>query len=109
MTPWPESGSELYRQSDRLLSAKLVSTFADRRSHVVSVMDPYGRILGFLDLYNATETHKVEQWQPIQILYLLLVTHMCFTNFPPLIVLELKTCIVNNGEVRPQLHTYLGT
>jgi hypothetical protein len=48
-TPWSESVSELYRQSDRLLSAKLVLTFADRGCHVVSVTDPYGRILGFLD------------------------------------------------------------
>jgi hypothetical protein len=30
-TPWPESASELYRQSDLRLSAKLVQTFADRR------------------------------------------------------------------------------
>jgi hypothetical protein len=30
-TPWPQSASELYRPSDRRLSAKLVSTFADRR------------------------------------------------------------------------------
>jgi hypothetical protein len=29
-TPWPEPVSELYRPSDRLLSAKLVATFADR-------------------------------------------------------------------------------
>jgi hypothetical protein len=38
--PWPESVSELYRPSDRRLSAKLVPTVADRRSHVVSVTDP---------------------------------------------------------------------
>jgi hypothetical protein len=50
--PWPESVSELYRPSDRRLSAKLVPTLADRRSHVVSVTDPYGRILGFLDRFN---------------------------------------------------------
>jgi CBS-domain-containing membrane protein len=31
------------------LSAKLVSTFADKGCHVVRVMDHYGRILGFLD------------------------------------------------------------
>jgi hypothetical protein len=31
------------------LSAKLVSTFADRYCHAVGVKDPYGRILGFLD------------------------------------------------------------
>jgi CBS-domain-containing membrane protein len=35
--------------NDRRLSAKLVPTFADRGCHVVSVTDPYGRILGFLD------------------------------------------------------------
>jgi hypothetical protein len=46
---WPESASELHRPSDRRLSVKLVPTFADRGCHVVSVTDPYGRILGFLD------------------------------------------------------------
>jgi hypothetical protein len=30
LTPWSESACELYRQSDRRLSAKLVPTFADR-------------------------------------------------------------------------------
>jgi hypothetical protein len=40
---------ELFRKSDRRLSSKLVPTFADRGFHVVSVMDPYGRILRFLD------------------------------------------------------------
>jgi hypothetical protein len=48
-TPWPESASELYRPSDRRLSAKSLPTFADKDFHVVSVTDPYGRILGFLD------------------------------------------------------------
>jgi hypothetical protein len=48
-TPWPESASELYRSSDSRLSAKLVPTFADRGCHVVSVTDPYVRILDFLD------------------------------------------------------------
>jgi hypothetical protein len=47
--PWPESASELYLPIDLCLSAKLVPTFADRECHVVSVTDPYGRILGFLD------------------------------------------------------------
>jgi hypothetical protein len=47
--PWPESASELYQPSDRLLSAKLVPTFADRGCHVVNMTDPYSRILGFLD------------------------------------------------------------
>jgi hypothetical protein len=48
-TPWPKSASELYRPSDRRLSAKLVPTFADIGCHVVRVTGPYGRILGFLD------------------------------------------------------------
>jgi hypothetical protein len=48
-TPWPESASELYRPSDRSLSAKLVPTFADRGYHVVSMTDPHGVILAFLD------------------------------------------------------------
>jgi hypothetical protein len=46
--PWPESASELYRPSDRHLS-KLVPTFADIGCHVVSVTDPYCRIIAFLD------------------------------------------------------------
>jgi hypothetical protein len=49
-TPWPECANELYRPSDRRLSAKLVPTFADRRCRVVSATDPHGRILGFLGL-----------------------------------------------------------
>jgi hypothetical protein len=48
-SPWPEPASELYRSSDCRLSAKLVPTFADREFHVVSVTDPYGRNLGFID------------------------------------------------------------
>jgi hypothetical protein len=47
--PWSESASELYRPSDRRLSAKWLWTFTDRGCHVVGVADPYGRILGFLD------------------------------------------------------------
>jgi hypothetical protein len=48
-TPWSESASELYRPSNRRMSAKWLPTFADKGCHVVSVTDPYGRILGFLD------------------------------------------------------------
>jgi hypothetical protein len=48
-TPWSESASELHRPSDRRLSAKWLPTFADRGCHVVSVTDPYCRILDFLD------------------------------------------------------------
>jgi hypothetical protein len=39
ITPWPESASELYRPSDRRLSAKLVPTFAGTGCHVISVTD----------------------------------------------------------------------
>jgi hypothetical protein len=48
-TPWSESASELYRPSDRRFSAKWLPTFADKGCYVVSVTDPYGSILGFLD------------------------------------------------------------
>jgi hypothetical protein len=48
-SPWSESASELYRPSDRRFSAKLVPTFAVRGCHVISVTDPYDRIIGFLD------------------------------------------------------------
>jgi hypothetical protein len=48
-TPWPESATHVYRPSDSRSLAKLVPTFAGRGCHVVSVTDPYGRILGFLD------------------------------------------------------------
>jgi hypothetical protein len=37
------SASELYRPSDRRMSAKLVPTFAGRGCRVVSATDPYGR------------------------------------------------------------------
>jgi hypothetical protein len=43
------SARELYQPSDRCLSAKWLPTFADRGCHVVSMTDPYGRILDFLD------------------------------------------------------------
>jgi CBS-domain-containing membrane protein len=49
LSPSSESASELYSRRDRCLSAKLVPTFADKGCHVVSVTDPYGRILGLLD------------------------------------------------------------
>jgi hypothetical protein len=48
-TPRPESARDVYRPRERRLSAKLVPTLADRGHHVVSVKDPYGHNLGFLD------------------------------------------------------------
>jgi hypothetical protein len=47
--PWLQSASEVYWPSDWCFSAKLVPNFADRGYHVVSVTDPYGRNLGFVD------------------------------------------------------------
>jgi hypothetical protein len=57
------------------LSAKLVPTFENRRCHVVSVTDPYGSILGFLDssrYFSIKQllscTQEVE-WTPFQTHY----------------------------------------
>jgi hypothetical protein len=49
LVPWSGSANELYRLSDRRLSAKLVSTFTVNACHVVSATDPHGYILGFFD------------------------------------------------------------
>jgi hypothetical protein len=74
-TPWSESASELYRPSDRRLSAKWVPTFADKGCHVVGVTDPYGRTLDFLDRsryfsikYLLSCIHEAE-WIPFQTHY----------------------------------------
>jgi hypothetical protein len=48
-TLWLESMRELSRPSDCYLSTKLVPTYVGRGCHVVRVMDPYGRIVKFLD------------------------------------------------------------
>jgi hypothetical protein len=72
-TPWPESASELYRPSDRRRSDCQLS--ADRECQAVSVTDPYGRILGFLDrsrYFSIKQllscTHEAE-WTPFQTHY----------------------------------------
>jgi hypothetical protein len=56
-TPWPESASKLYRPSASRLSAKFVPTSMDRGCRVVSAMDLYGSILGFLDRSRSFQTH----------------------------------------------------
>jgi hypothetical protein len=48
-TPWSKYASKLYQLSDRRLLVKLVPTYVDRGCHVVSVTDPHGHILRFLD------------------------------------------------------------
>jgi hypothetical protein len=50
------SASELYRPSDRRISAKLVPIFAYRGCRVVSATDPDSHILGFLD---RTQSHSI--------------------------------------------------
>jgi hypothetical protein len=45
----PSSQRELYRPSYRRLAAKLVPPFVHRGCRVVSMTDPFVRILGFLD------------------------------------------------------------
>jgi hypothetical protein len=42
-TRWSVVRKELYRQSDRRLSVKLVPNLADRGCHVVNTTDPHGR------------------------------------------------------------------
>jgi hypothetical protein len=49
LSSWPESACELYQPNDRRFWEKILPTFADRGCHLVSVADPYGRILDFLD------------------------------------------------------------
>jgi hypothetical protein len=51
-----------------------MSTFADRWCHVVSVTDPYGRILGFLDRsryfsFKYPQLHSEAEWTPFQTHY----------------------------------------
>jgi hypothetical protein len=46
-TPWSESASELYRQSDAACRLSDCQLLQIEGSHVVSVTDPYARILGF--------------------------------------------------------------
>jgi hypothetical protein len=45
--PWAESASQLYRPP---LVSEVVTTVAGRGCRVVSATDPYGLIIGFLDL-----------------------------------------------------------
>jgi hypothetical protein len=64
-TPCPETASELYRPIGSRLSAKLVPTFSDRGCHVGSVMDTYGRILGFLEsgyVIRMGRTELLRRW-----------------------------------------------
>jgi hypothetical protein len=69
-SPWPQSASELYRLSDRRLM-ELVPPFVDRRCRVVSVTDPYDRILGFPDrsryffFQTAPQLYSRGCWDPV--------------------------------------------
>jgi hypothetical protein len=62
-TPWPESASELYRPSDRRLSARLVPTFADRgMSRSQRGGSPTNCNLCFLDRSRYFSFRVVPQW-----------------------------------------------
>jgi hypothetical protein len=43
--------------TERHLSAKLVPAFVDRGCHMVSMTDPYGHILDFLDRHYMINAH----------------------------------------------------
>jgi hypothetical protein len=67
-------------------------TFADRGCHVVSVTDPYGRILGFLDRsryfsikYLLSCTNEAE-WTPFQTHYFFFVVPGNRTRAPGSVV-----------------------
>jgi hypothetical protein len=71
-TPWPEIASELYRPSDRRVSAKLMPTFADRGCRVVSarIPIPYSRLSRpetslFLPSSSSVVLNEAE-WTPCQ-------------------------------------------
>jgi hypothetical protein len=72
-TPWPESASELYRPSDRRLSAKLVANFVDtevsRGQHggsptaVVSFSRPKAATFSLKQLLNCTHEAQRNPFQ----------------------------------------------
>jgi hypothetical protein len=96
-TPWPESASELYRPSDRRLSAKLVLTFADIVCHVVSVTDPYDRILSQNAMGNWSQSSSVSEHECLQ------ATSIAFFALEtPIINMLKRSCIPR----KQQFHCY---
>jgi hypothetical protein len=85
-TPWPESASELYRPSDRHLSAKLVPAFVDRGCHVVSMTDPYGCVLRFLDRYPGSKLLNIH----ITIPAIIVIVIVSWTTN---IITEMSSCL----------------
>jgi hypothetical protein len=86
LTPWPESASELYRPSDRSLSANLAPTFADRGCHVVSETESYVLILGKSRKDYGTIVCESLQWQS---------SHNKSKVFPPLFNKALRQHYIN--------------
>jgi hypothetical protein len=68
-SPWSESASELYRPSDRRLSAKWLPTFVYRWCHVVSVTDPYGRFPLFLSSSSSVVLTRLVDLVPDPLLF----------------------------------------
>jgi hypothetical protein len=48
-TPWPQSQASYTDRATAACQRSWCQLFADRGFHVVSVTNPYGRILGFID------------------------------------------------------------
>jgi hypothetical protein len=86
--------SELYRPSDRRLSANLVSAFEDKGCHVVRVMDPYSRILGFLDLLLGIALPFFNRIQTSSVIAL----RYC-TNFSKNIQFGTHVCCIIQGNI----------
>jgi hypothetical protein len=68
------------------LVGKVSATFADRGYHVVSLTDPYGHILGFLDRKNSSHCYKKMLWHiqfqtPVK-------NGIYFTKFSPYVALS---------------------
>jgi hypothetical protein len=89
-----------YRPSDRRLLAKLVPTSADRGCHVVSVRDPYGRILGFLDRTYANSNKKTPWPQYARELYRPSDRRLS-AKLMPTICDERVSCGQRDGSLRP--------
>jgi hypothetical protein len=87
-TPWSESASELYRPSDRRLSAKLVLTFEGRGCHVVSVTDPVA-------VFSSFYTGDLSTLQSFPIFHTLLAPTSIFS-----FRFNICCCIANRLSIR---------
>jgi hypothetical protein len=80
LSPWAN-----YIESNSLLSAKFVPTFADRGCHMVSVTDPYGRNIGFLEYiyFNTVNLFHVQHGRIMNWWYLHYILFQVKLNVMP--------------------------